>query len=227
DENFSSLLPSAVITRHYEPCSMSADEPKGGLTERGSSPTGSLNDAPDDVLIAALRQGHKAALGVLYQRYGRLVYTIAFRVVNNEAEAEDLTQEVFLILWQKQTYDPSRSSLSRFLSTVTRNRAIDRVRSRGIRYRILKGMAAPPAPSENVPIEQASQGERSEQVRAALQQIPEPQRQLLALAYYDGLSQSEIARHTNLPLGTVKSRMRQGLLKLRAILQDLMDDTPS
>ena len=184
------------------------------------------HDTPDDVLVMALKQGQKAALGVIYQRYGRLVYTIAFRVVNNGPEAEDLTQEVFLILWQKQTYDPSRSSLSRFLSTITRNRAIDRVRSRGNRYRILKGMAEPETSSENLPLDQASRGERSEQVQAALQQIPAAQRQLLALAYYDGMSQSEIARHTNLPLGTVKSRMRQGLLKLRAILQDVMETPP-
>jgi len=210
---------------------MSVDASKGNRGEwepasdnpSAHPPAHLQDDAPDDVLYAALQQGQKAALGVLYQRYGRLVYTIAYRVVNNASEAEDLTQEVFLILWQQQTYDPNRSSLSRFLSTVTRNRAIDRVRSRSNRYRILKGMVPPPV-SDNLPIEQAAQGERSTQVRAALEQIPEAQRQLLALAYYDGLSQSEIARHTNLPLGTVKSRMRQGLLKLRAILQDVMDE---
>ena len=99
---------------------------------------------------------------------------------------------------------------------------VARVRSRTTRSRILKGMVPPPL-SDNLPIEQATQGERSEKVRSALQQIPEPQRQLLALAYYDGLSQSEIARHTNIPLGTVKSRMRQGLLRLKGTLQDLAD----
>ena len=85
-------------------------------------------DETDAALVVSLRNGNKAALAVLYDRYSRLVYTIAFRILKNQPEAEDLTQEIFLNLWQKQTYDPNRSSLSRFLSTVTRNRAIDRVR---------------------------------------------------------------------------------------------------
>lgn len=219
---------------------MPADRPKRELSNRESSsddapsedasphvvpPDDVPDDAPDDVLVAALVQGQTAALAVLYRRYGRLVYTIAYRVLNSQPEAEDLTQEVFLTFWQKQNYNAGRGSVSRFLSTVTRNRAIDRVRSRTIRHRILRGMV-PPAPASNsLPVEQASQGERSERVRAALQQISPPQRELLALAYYDGLSQSEIARHTNLPLGTVKSRMRQGLIKLKKLLGDLVDES--
>ncbi|MEM1240326.1 MAG: sigma-70 family RNA polymerase sigma factor [Cyanobacteria bacterium P01_H01_bin.26] len=182
-------------------------------------------DETDGALIVSLRNGNKAALAVLYDRYSRLVYTIAFRILKNQPEAEDLTQEIFLNLWQKQTYDPNRSSLSRFLSTVTRNRAIDRVRSRTIRSRILKGLAPQPAAptSFSVPVEQASLSERSQRVREALETLPEKQRELLSLAYYQGFSQSEIAHHTNIPLGTVKSRMRQGLFKLKAALQDLVD----
>lgn len=185
-----------------------------------------LADATDKTLVLSLRQGNKAALAVLYERYARLVYTIAFRILSNEAEAEDIAQEIFVNLWQKQTYDPDRSSLSRFLSTVTRNRAIDRVRSHSNRRRILKGMAPPSVPSPSgfsIPVEQASLGERSQRVREALQKLPDNQRNLLSLAYYDGFSQSEIARHTNIPLGTVKSRMRQGLLQLKTVLHDLID----
>ncbi|MGD1856165.1 MAG: sigma-70 family RNA polymerase sigma factor [Leptolyngbyaceae cyanobacterium] len=180
-------------------------------------------DKTDAALVLSLRQGDKSALAVLYDRYSRLVYTVAFRILNNGPEAEDLTQEIFLNLWQKQAYDPSRSALSSFLSTVTRNRAIDRVRSRSNRRRILKGMAPQTVPDFSVPVEQASQGERSQRVRAALQNLPEKQRELLWLAYFHGFSQSEIASHTNIPLGTVKSRMRQGLLKLKGTLQDLVD----
>ncbi|MBX2864359.1 MAG: sigma-70 family RNA polymerase sigma factor [Leptolyngbyaceae cyanobacterium MAG.088] len=182
-------------------------------------------DKSDEALILSLRQGDKAALEVLYDRYSRLVYTIAFRILHNGQEAEDLTQEIFLNLWQKQDYNPARSALSRFLSTVTRNRAIDRVRSRSNRRRILKGMAAqtPPMETFSLPEKQASQGERSQRVREALKTLPDKQRQLLWLAYFHGFSQSEIASHTNIPLGTVKSRMRQGLLKLKGILQDLAD----
>ncbi len=184
-----------------------------------------LTDAPDKALVLSLRQGNKAALTVLYERYSRLVYTIAFRILNNGSEAEDVTQEIFVNLWQKQTYEPDRSSLSSFLSTITRNRAIDRVRTHSNRQRILKGMAPQPKPTDgfSIPVEQASIGERSQRVREALQTLPDNQRSLLSLAYYEGFSQSEIARHTNIPLGTVKSRMRQGLLKLKTVLYDLVD----
>ncbi|MBT9312431.1 sigma-70 family RNA polymerase sigma factor [Leptothoe kymatousa] len=188
--------------------------------------TSDWENETDEALVLSLRQGNKAALAILYDRYSRLVYSIAFRVLNNGPETEDLTQDIFLNLWQKQTYDPSRSSLSRFLSTVTRNRAIDRVRSRSNRRRILKGVAAPqtiPLETFSLPEANASLGERSERVRQALLTLPEKQRQLLWLAYYHGFTQSEIAGHTNIPLGTVKSRMRQGLLKLRGTLQDLAD----
>lgn len=200
----------------------------------GSEPTSSRGakrqvsergDETDESLILSLRRGDRSALATLYDRYSRLVYTIAFRVLNNGPEAEDLTQEIFLILWQKQTYDPARSSLSRFLSTVTRNRAIDRVRTRSNRRRILKGIAPQSEPVEafSLPEAKASLGERSERVREALKALPENQRELLWLAYYHGYSQSEIANHTNIPLGTVKSRMRQGLIRLRGLLQDLAD----
>lgn len=194
-------------------------------SERPISQPPGWGDETDETLIVSLRQGNKAALAILYDRYSRLVYTIAFRILNSEPETEDLVQEIFLNLWQKQTYNPTRSSLSRFLSTVTRNRAIDRVRSRSNRRRILKGLVPQPptADSFSIPVEQASLGERSQRVREALQTLPEKQRELLSLAYYHGFSQSEIAAHTNIPLGTVKSRMRQGLLRLKAVLQDLVD----
>ncbi|ESA35202.1 rna polymerase sigma sigma-70 family [Leptolyngbya sp. Heron Island J] len=194
-------------------------------SEHRESPAPDWGDETDEALFTSLQQGNKAALAVLYDRYSRLVYTVAFRILNNGPEAEDLTQEIFLNLWQKQTYNPKRSALSRFLSTVTRNRAIDRVRSRSIRRRILKGLVpqSQPVTSFSLPVEQASLGERSQRVREALKNLPEKQRELLWLAYYHGFSQSEIANHTNIPLGTVKSRMRQGLLKLKGTLQDLVD----
>lgn len=182
-------------------------------------------DKTDEALVLALKAGNKAALGVLYDRYSRLVYTIAFRILNSGPESEDLTQEIFLNLWQKQNYDPTRSSLARFLSTVTRSRAIDKVRSHGIRHRVFNRLVrqAPTVDNFSIPVEQASLGERSQRVREALQTLPENQREVLSLAYYHGFSQSEIAKQTNIPLGTVKYRMRQGLIKLKATLQDLVD----
>ncbi|MEO0825757.1 MAG: sigma-70 family RNA polymerase sigma factor [Cyanobacteria bacterium J06635_15] len=179
----------------------------------------------DETLALALQKGNQAALAVLYDRYSRLVYSIAFRVLNSGPEAEDLTQEIFVSLWQKQNYDPTRSSLARFLSTVTRNRAIDRVRSRGVRHRVFNRLIYQSSSVENfsIPVEQASLGERSQRVREALQALPQNQREVLSLAYYHGFSQSEIVKQTNIPLGTVKYRMRQGLIKLKAALQDLVE----
>ncbi|NJO40486.1 MAG: sigma-70 family RNA polymerase sigma factor [Cyanobacteria bacterium CRU_2_1] len=178
---------------------------------------------PSDLdLYLALRDGQVNALGRLYDRYARLVYGLAFKILGNSEEAEDVTQEIFLTLWNRDTYNPSRGSLSSFLTTMTRSRAIDKLRSRGSRLRFLQRwqgvMKNETAPA--TPLEQASMGERSQLIREALSRLPSNERQVLEIAYYEGLSQSEIAKRLNIPLGTVKTRSRQGLLKLRQTLQD-------
>ncbi|AGY58755.1 RNA polymerase sigma factor [Gloeobacter kilaueensis JS1] len=182
-------------------------------------------DALNDIeAYRALKQGNASALSLLYDRHGGVVYRLALRLLGSSEEAEDLSQEVFLQLWQKQTYDPARGSLSNFLLTLTRSRAIDRLRSRGARGRFLQrwmregdvGIAA------GSPFERLAADERSERVQTALKTLPEAQRQALELAYYEGLSQSEIAQRLDTPIGTVKSRSRQGLLKLRNLLFDLL-----
>ena len=178
-------------------------------------------DLPDIDLICALRSGQVQALSLLYDRYSRLVYGLALKILANSEEAEDITQDIFLALWQRQTYNPNRGSLGSFLTTMTRSRAIDKLRSRGTRYRFLlrwEGMTR----SETVtaaPLEQASLKERSQIIYTALEQLPSNERQVLEIAYYEGLSQSEIAKRLEIPLGTVKTRSRQGLLKLRQALQ--------
>jgi RNA polymerase sigma-70 factor, ECF subfamily len=175
-------------------------------------------------LLDALQGGQTQALGMLYDRYSRLVYSLAFKILANSEEAEDVTQDIFLTLWQRNTYNPARGSLSSFLTTMTRSRAIDKLRSRGTRHRFLQkweGMAR----SETVmttPLEQISLGERSQITRSALETLPPNERQVLEIAYYEGLSQSEISQRLNIPLGTVKTRSRQGLLKLRQALQEFI-----
>ncbi|HEY9644240.1 MAG TPA: sigma-70 family RNA polymerase sigma factor [Coleofasciculaceae cyanobacterium] len=172
-------------------------------------------------LLSALKGGQTQALGLLYDRYSRLVFSLAFKILANSEEAEDVTQEIFLALWQRQAYNPARGSLSSFLTTMTRSRAIDKLRSRGSRYRFLQrweGMTR----GETVmatPLEQVSMGERSQIIRVALEKLPPNERRVLEIAYYEGLSQSEIAEQLSIPLGTVKTRSRQGLLKLRQALQ--------
>lgn len=178
----------------------------------------------DVELFYALKAGKSSALGILYDRYGSLVYGLALKVLGNSQEAEDLTQEIFLTLWCNEKYNPARASLSSYLMILTRSRAIDKLRSRGTRLKLLDrwSQTLVMQPVSPTPFEQADLNERSQYVRDALTQLPEKQRQVLLMAYYEGLSQSEIAKKLDIPLGTVKTWARQGLLKLRNTLQDLI-----
>ncbi|NJO80458.1 MAG: sigma-70 family RNA polymerase sigma factor [Cyanobacteria bacterium RM1_2_2] len=188
-----------------------------------SSALGSTASSTSDYdLLTALAEGQVNALSILYDRYARLVYSLAYKILENAEEAEDITQEVFLTLWRRNTYDPKRGYLSSFLTTMTRSRAIDKLRSKGARLRVLQRLQGTVRiePNTPTPLEQASMGERSQVIRGALAQLSETERQVLEIAYYEGLSQSEIAKRLNIPLGTVKTRSRQGLLKLRQTLQD-------
>ncbi len=179
----------------------------------------------DTELFAAMVAGKSSALGILYDRYGSLVYKLALRILANPQEAEDLTQDIFLKLWQSSTYNPTRGSLGSFLTTLTRSRAIDKLRSRGTNLKFLQRwsqmMATETSPP--TPFEAASLTQRSHYVREALAQLPEKQLRVLEMAYYEGLSQSEIAAQLGIPLGTIKTWSRQGLLNLRKNLQDLID----
>jgi RNA polymerase sigma-70 factor, ECF subfamily len=187
-------------------------------------PEPSASDQTDADLFLALKAGRVEALGALYDRYSNLVYGLALRVLSNSEEAEDVTQEIFLALWHKDTYNPTRGSLSSFLVTMTRSRSIDRLRSRNTKLKFLqrwKRISTSEAASAN-PLEQVSMNERSQIIRDALALLPDSERQVLEIAYFEGLSQSEIAKRLDTPLGTVKTRTRQGLLKLRQNLRDFI-----
>ncbi|MGB3692796.1 MAG: sigma-70 family RNA polymerase sigma factor [Spirulinaceae cyanobacterium] len=179
----------------------------------------------DEDVFAAFKQGNTFALGILYDRYGLLVYRLAQRMLNNPPEAEDLTQEVFLSLQAHPNYQQQRGSFYNYLMMLTRSRAIDRLRSRNSWWKLLQNRGKmndlTATNSSCHPLEKVSTEERTYQVRKALQQLSAPQRQVLELSYYEGLSHSQIAQHLNLPLGTVKTRCRRGLLKLRQALQEL------
>ncbi|MBE9177229.1 sigma-70 family RNA polymerase sigma factor [Oculatella sp. LEGE 06141] len=184
----------------------------------------SLLQQTDAELFVSLKAGRTGALGILYDRHSALVYGLALKTLGNPQEAEDLTQDIFVTLWRSSSYDPSRGSLRTFLAIMTRSRAIDRVRSRTAAQHRLEQWH--PRRSEdvtaNLPFEQVAQGERSQEVQAALAQLSNSQQQILKMAYYEGLSQSEIAKQLAIPLGTVKARARRGLLKLRQTLADVL-----
>lgn len=176
--------------------------------------------ATDADLMQAMRNGQVSALGTLYDRHSRFVYGLALKMLTRPDEAEEVTQDIFLTLWQRDIYDSSRGSMTQFLSVLTRSRAMDRLRSRGSRLRFLERFQRfiQTTSSKDSPLEVASMNERSRTVKAALATVPAPEREVLELAYFEGLSQPQIAQQLNIPLGTVKSRSRQGLQKLRHIL---------
>ena len=181
----------------------------------------------DAALVEQLWQGNFDALGTLYDRYADMVYTTALHILGDVASAEDLTQDVFVMLMNHRRYDPERSSLASYLSLLTRSRAIDRLRAKSTQRKYLNQWQQHAPPAEPSPMEHASQQERRALVRGALTRLTPQQRQVLELSYYQGQSQTEIARQLGVPLGTVKSWARRGLLKLRSHLQEpLSEDQP-
>jgi RNA polymerase sigma-70 factor (ECF subfamily) len=175
----------------------------------------------DRDLVNRLAAGDTSALATLYDRYSAMVYTLALKMLTNSAEAEDLTQEVFVNFWQRQQYNPDRGSVGSYLATYTRSRALDRLRISSGRATILQRFQRITAASSKSPnpLDHATQQEQRQYLRAALDQLPSAEREVLEIAYFQGLSQSEISAQLGIPLGTVKSRCRQGLLRLRTLLQ--------
>lgn len=170
----------------------------------------------DTALLARVGQGDEAAMETVFQRYSGPVYSVALRVLHDSGQAEDVMQEIFLQLWRNpQAFSQGRGSLGAWLVVVARNRAIDVLRRR--------------RPSDSVedvvlasPYNLAADAERSllmEKVRGVLTRLPLEQRKSLELAYFEGLSHAEIASRTGDPLGTVKTRIRLGLISLRKALE--------
>ena len=182
----------------------------------------SASTLTDAELLDHLKTKQPEALGCLYDRYGSVVYGVALKTLQNQPEAEDLTQEIFLSLWQRPIDPAKHGHLLRYLIAMTRSRAIDKLRSRRRNLNFVQrwGQTVTAETPALTPVEQAVANERQEQVRQALTQLSEQQRQVIELAYDTGLSQSEIARQLNEPLGTVKSWTRQGLLQLKRLLKD-------
>jgi RNA polymerase sigma-70 factor, ECF subfamily len=170
-------------------------------------------DAGDDMrLVARIRAGDQQAMSELYDRYSKVVYAVALRVLQETTAAEDVLQDVFLQLWRNpDAFDASRGSLGAWLAVITRHRSIDRLRKRRPEVDIEECVIAggPDLRDEM---------ERSlliEKVRAVLAQMDANQRYALELAYFQGLTHNEIAEKAGEPLGTIKTRIRSGLQKLR------------
>lgn len=186
-----------------------------------------LSCQTDEEIFAAFTRGDTSALGAIYDRYGLLVYRLIYRMLNNSQEAEDLTQEIFLNLQLSPKFDPRRGSFYTYLMMLARSRTIDRLRSKRSQGRFWQNIGKLKDSIEqqksDSPMEIVSIEERSIQVKNALQDLSPNQRQVLELSYYEGLSQSEIAKRLNIPLGTVKTHSRRGLLQLRKNLHNLLN----
>lgn len=190
------------------------------------SPSHSAAEAQDDEqLILRVAQGDRSAFGVLYDRFSSPLYSLALKMLTNEAEAKDLLQEVFLSVWSKAAgFRAERGSAFSWVVSHLRNRAIDRLRSRRRHGELMEANAPDLEPVSSAVASSSHQvevSERAREVRSALEQLSEEQRQVLRLAYFEGLTQVEIAEKLEEPLGTIKARAHRGMARLRTTLRFL------
>lgn len=172
----------------------------------------------DRAALGRVAKGDHESLAEIYDRHGRLIYSLALRILRDQGEAEDIVQDVFAQAWrQASRYDGSRATVLGWLLTMTRSRAIDRLRGRRSRPEpagtddLLRDLPDLLVPAD----EQLAWAGQAAQIRSALEALSVLQRVAIELAFYEGLTHAEIAERLELPLGTVKTRIRQGLLTLR------------
>jgi RNA polymerase sigma-70 factor (ECF subfamily) len=178
----------------------------------------------DEEIIVRLKDGESWAMSVLYDRYARLVFSLALKILNDRGAAEETVQEVFVKVWKRsRDFDAKRGKFSSWLTGIAHNHAIDEMRRRRVR----------PSASENdddamdtvlddgpAPLDLAMQSMEHRRIVDALCGIPEEQRRAIEMAYFEGLTQQEISNKLGQPLGTVKTRMRLGMQKLRTLLEE-------
>jgi RNA polymerase sigma-70 factor (ECF subfamily) len=183
---------------------------------------------PDEALLALASRGDERALAELYDRYGRVAYGLALRIVRDPALAEDAVQEAFVTVWRTAgSFVPGRAKASTWILTLAHRRAVDVVRREERRRAApLDTDAEDTSAGTLAADEEVELTDRRRLVQEALRQLPDEQREALELAYYGGLSQSELAERLSVPLGTIKSRMFAGLRRLRDLLAEAGLDEP-
>lgn len=191
-----------------------------------AKPAAATSQADRDLLLRAA-DGDQQAIAALYDRYGEMLYAVAYRVARQRADAEDAVVEAFTQAWRDASrFEASRGSVAGWLTMIARSRALDIVRARNRRERITTSassresdgmLAMGSSPAD--PADSYDSTERKRRVQTALETLSPPQRQAIELAFFEGLSQSEIAQRLEEPLGTIKTRVRLGMLKLRESLR--------
>ena len=175
----------------------------------------------DVELLEAIARKDETAIAELYDRYRVILFGLLIRILTSREEAEDVLQEVFLQVWrQAGDFDEKRGRPFTWLVTLARSRGIDRLRSLAAKERVALAGAREPSEQVSDAVADAFASEQRTLVTTALAQLPEEQKRPLTLAYFEGLTQSEIAAKLGAPLGTVKTRMRTGLMKLREVLSN-------
>jgi RNA polymerase sigma-70 factor (ECF subfamily) len=176
-------------------------------------------------LLHAIARGDEAALARLYDAYRVILFGLLVRILNSREEAEDILQDVFIQVWRRaKDFDEKRGRPFTWLVTLTRSRAIDRLRSLGARQRLAVAAAQNHPEQASDALSDTIKVAQQEIVRRALAELPEEQRHTLVLAYFEGLTQTEIASKLGAPLGTVKTRMRSGMIKLRGLLGSQLEN---
>ncbi len=186
------------------------------------------NDKRDRALLRQIVAKEPKALGELYDHYNRLLFGLLLSILKKRTEAEDLLQEVFTQIWEKaDQFDAASGSAYTWICTITRNKAIDRLRSKVYKEQKKQSSSLDDDDvhitlysSENNPLEDTILNERAKLVKQAMEQLSTKQREVIEVAYFEGKTQSEISEEFDVPLGTIKTRMRDAMIKLRTLLAD-------
>ena len=179
----------------------------------------------DEQLISAICKGEESAIETLYERYHRYAYALAYRILHDPLASEDIVQDAFLSIWRKaSSYQAQNGSVQSWIQAIVRHRAIDKIRAsahRDYQWTPLQADNEQDPPSEEPDVwEQAWQSEQYRIIHEVMEQIPGEQRMVIELAYFGGLTHAEISEQYQIPLGTVKGRLRLGLQKMKALLAE-------
>jgi RNA polymerase sigma-70 factor (ECF subfamily) len=210
---------TATLESDGHPIERTKRSPFDGRTSLGAAIQNMTDQARDLVCMGRLQSGDTGALSELYDRYSALMFAVAVRILRNDADAEDVLQEAWLQAWRRcGSFDAQRGAVASWLVTMARTRAIDRYRQRNVRDRVEAEVDADRPPEPERPDAVATSSRVKQELRQALGALDPKHRSVLEIAYFEGLSQTEIAERLNEPLGTVKYWTRQGLLQLRDLV---------
>jgi RNA polymerase sigma-70 factor, ECF subfamily len=219
-------MQAAISQRTWLEWALLSGFPEGSCSGQSDAVNRTLSTMDDAQLLQRIAQGDRQAFSQLYDRYSGVLYSTTIRILKDPEEASDVLQDVFLQIWEKAgSYDPKLGKPFNWALTLTRNKAIDRLRSLKRRYSFIEEVTQELADSGHPRSpwnEEFMSSERAALIRAAVETLPLEQRQAIEMAFLGGLTQNEIAQALQQPLGTVKARIRRGMLKLRASLTELL-----